>query len=464
MAQHDMNIANQGFPATRADLNNALQALVSNSSGTSEPSTTFANQWWYDTTNNKMYLRNEANNAWIEVFTLDQTSNEWQITTGQISAGDSDGLVFKTDDGNTRITLSDGGDVTFADGTDVITASAGTDNTRIGSNAGDSIVSGANYNVLVGKNAGTTISTGDNNLAVGTFALENTTTGSSNVALGYGSLENSVTASGNTAVGTRAIQGCTSSNNTVIGYQAAYNATSIESSVIVGYEAGLGLTTGNWNVLIGREAGKAISSGGDNTMIGPEAGELMTTGNNNVIIGNYDGNQDGLDIRTSSNQIVLSDGDGNVRLHVHDDGEVNIKRQPALSVGVGTNNWVTSTAGDLVPFDTEHVDVGNNFNTTTYKYTIPVAGIYFWSIMVNRLTDSRFDLSLYKNGSRIRTLEMRQTDGSSTEWQIESASGVYSFAANDVLDWRVSSINSAGTGMADGNGHTFDNWNMALLS
>ena len=67
MAQHDMNIANQGFPATRADLNNALQALVSNSSGTSAPSTTFANQWWYDTTNNKMYIRNEANNAWIEV-------------------------------------------------------------------------------------------------------------------------------------------------------------------------------------------------------------------------------------------------------------------------------------------------------------------------------------------------------------------------------------------------------------
>ena len=111
MAQHDMNIANQGFPATRADLNNALQALVSNNSGTSAPSTTFANQWWYDTTNNKMYLRNEANNAWIEVFTLDQTNNEWQLVTGQIQAADGDGLVFKTDDGTTRVTLDDSGRV-----------------------------------------------------------------------------------------------------------------------------------------------------------------------------------------------------------------------------------------------------------------------------------------------------------------------------------------------------------------
>ena len=107
MAQHDMNIANQGFPATRADLNNALQALVSNSSGTSAPSTTFANQWWYDTTNNKMYIRNEANNAWIEVFTLDQTNNEWQLTTGVVQAKDSDGLALRTDDGTTRLFIKD---------------------------------------------------------------------------------------------------------------------------------------------------------------------------------------------------------------------------------------------------------------------------------------------------------------------------------------------------------------------
>jgi hypothetical protein len=109
MAQHDMNIANQGFPATRADLNNALQAIATNNSGTSAPSTTFANQWWYDTNNNKLYIRNEANNAWIEVAVLDQTNNEWQITTGVIKAKDGDGIVLKTDDGTTRLTLDDSG-------------------------------------------------------------------------------------------------------------------------------------------------------------------------------------------------------------------------------------------------------------------------------------------------------------------------------------------------------------------
>lgn len=107
MAQHDMNIANQGFPATRADLNNALQALVSNSSGASAPTTTFANQFWYDTNNEKFYMRNETNNAWILLFELDQTNNEWMLSTGVVQARDSDGLALKTDDGTTRLFIKD---------------------------------------------------------------------------------------------------------------------------------------------------------------------------------------------------------------------------------------------------------------------------------------------------------------------------------------------------------------------
>ena len=109
MSQHDFNIANQGFPATRADINNAFQAIASNSSGPTAPSTTYANMWWYDTTNNKMYLRNEADSAWIEVATIDQTNNEWQITTGVVQAKDSDGLALKTDDGTTRLLVDDSG-------------------------------------------------------------------------------------------------------------------------------------------------------------------------------------------------------------------------------------------------------------------------------------------------------------------------------------------------------------------
>lgn len=50
MAQHDMNIANQGFPAFRSDLNNALSAIQTTHSGTSRPTGAVAGQIWLDTT------------------------------------------------------------------------------------------------------------------------------------------------------------------------------------------------------------------------------------------------------------------------------------------------------------------------------------------------------------------------------------------------------------------------------
>jgi len=88
MSQHDFNIANQSFPATRTDLNNALLALASNSSGDAEPGTTYANQWWYETDTNKLKIRNEADNAWIEIATLDQSSNNvLSITTQGLTLG-----------------------------------------------------------------------------------------------------------------------------------------------------------------------------------------------------------------------------------------------------------------------------------------------------------------------------------------------------------------------------------------
>lgn len=73
MAQHDYVIDNQSAPAFRADLNNALAAVVSQNSGGSAPTVTFANMLWYDTTNNQLKKRNEADSAWITLGTVDES-------------------------------------------------------------------------------------------------------------------------------------------------------------------------------------------------------------------------------------------------------------------------------------------------------------------------------------------------------------------------------------------------------
>ena len=63
MSQNDLSIANQGFASFRSDLNSALQALGSTNSGTSASSTTYANQLFYDTTNNILKIRNYDDNG-----------------------------------------------------------------------------------------------------------------------------------------------------------------------------------------------------------------------------------------------------------------------------------------------------------------------------------------------------------------------------------------------------------------
>jgi hypothetical protein len=84
MSQADLVVANQGFPAFRADLNAQLQALGSCQSGDTAPATTYANMLWYDSANNILKIRNEANSAWINLLTLDQTGNTLQSVAGLV--------------------------------------------------------------------------------------------------------------------------------------------------------------------------------------------------------------------------------------------------------------------------------------------------------------------------------------------------------------------------------------------
>ena len=69
MATHDYVIDNSTGANVRADINNVLQAILTNNSNSSAPSTTAAYMLWADTTANIVKIRNSANNAWINLFT-----------------------------------------------------------------------------------------------------------------------------------------------------------------------------------------------------------------------------------------------------------------------------------------------------------------------------------------------------------------------------------------------------------
>ena len=196
-------------------------------------------------------------------------------------------------------------------------------NTAVGYQAGYYNTTGTRH-TIVGFQAGYANTTGNYLAAFGDEALYSNTTGNYNTAVGgpdsglWPVLYSNTTGSYNTGIGNGALaKNTTASNNTAVGYQAGYSNTTGYNSVILGTLAGYTNSTGVSNLYLGYKAGY-LATGNSNTFVGAQnaannsgCGDQITTGSKNTIIGSYNGNQGGLDIRTASNYIVLSDGDGN---------------------------------------------------------------------------------------------------------------------------------------------------------
>ena len=79
MATHDYDIANAAGSVVRTDLNNVLDAILTNNSSTVAGAPTGTGRanymWWFDTDNNIMKMRNDGDDAWISVLSFDFTAD-----------------------------------------------------------------------------------------------------------------------------------------------------------------------------------------------------------------------------------------------------------------------------------------------------------------------------------------------------------------------------------------------------
>ena len=154
--------------------------------------------------------------------------------------------------------------------------------------------------------------------------------------------------------------------NVIIGSQAGYGLTNQGGQVLIGYQAGYS-DVGTGSTIVGYQAGYN-STGAQNTFVGPyngtnSCGYSMTTGSKNTIIGGYNGNQGGLDIRTASNYIVLSDGDGNPRGYYNGAGGFwNFNNAGNNSTVANFNNPGNSTPYGL------YVDFASTPNNTSQYF------------------------------------------------------------------------------------------------
>lgn len=307
MSQHDYVIANGTGSAVRSDLNNALAAIVSQNSGATAPATTYAYQWWADTTTGLLKLRNAANNAWLTTGQLG-TANLGLIPAGSASIVNADvnasagilasKLSFTQSGGSTRTVDAKLKDTVSAADFGAVGDNSTNDTTAIGA------VRAAFPNTsidLAGKSYRVTSVPAGWGIRNGllTLAPANTDDQPANEAYGYGALaantyipkqhsSSTLTwASGNfnTAFGAYSLtSNTTGRRQTAIGSQALYSNTTGFYNTAIGPFALYTNVTGNYNTAIGVQA-LQYSTGSSNTAVGNGALTSLTTGDSNVAIG-----------------------------------------------------------------------------------------------------------------------------------------------------------------------------------
>ena len=85
-----------------------------------------------------------------------------------------------------------------------------------------------------------------------------------------------------------------------------------------------------------------------------------------------------LTVQTSLSVPTIKDSSGSVRAMTIDSaGRVSTPVIPFAFVGFpGTDSYVAKTANAIVDFSHAFVNDGNHYDTSTYKFTCPVAGLY----------------------------------------------------------------------------------------
>jgi hypothetical protein len=190
------------------------------------------------------------------------------------------------------------------------------------------------------------------------------------------------------------------STNTVLGASAFQANTTGSNSVVVGNQAGYTNSTGIQNVFIGNQAGY-FATGRDSTFVGTGAGGAITSGTNNTIIGQYDGNGDGLDIRTASNYAVISDGDGNRLLSTANGYSLALDGGAVPQTGTGitfpATQSASSDANTLDDYEegtwTPEMSFGNDTTGITYSTQV---GTYE---KIGRQVTLRCQVTFTNNGS-----------------------------------------------------------------
>jgi hypothetical protein len=168
------------------------------------------------------------------------------------------------------------------------------------------------------------------------------------------------TISAGTTAGTAiAVAGDTTGN---LAFQT--NGTTTAMTIDTSQNVGIGTTTMTRNLNIGNST-NAVGISLQNTGTSGENWSIFSTNAGSSIGG--------------GNLGFYNDTDSAYRMIIDGSGRVTMPAQPAFFAGIGSVSDATFALNTFLPYNQTVLNTGGFFNTSTNKFTAPVAGRYFFS-------------------------------------------------------------------------------------
>jgi len=273
--------------------------------------------------------------------------------SGNTVLGETSGTSFTTGSSNVAIGFRALTSITtqtsnIAVGTDALRFAVGSYNISMSYESGYSLT--GSHNIGIGYQT-LKVTTADGNIGIGQTALRANTTGAYSVAVGAEALLSNTTGGSNTAIGTQALVNNNGGSNVAVGYQTMYSSGASQRSVVIGTLSGWNITSSDNNVFVGYNTGRGITTGRANTILGSVQGLTSTLSNN----------------------IILADGDGNIRIRAFDTGNVTINSgtDAGYKLDVAGTGRFTNTLSVITTGTTNEVAL---FKSTEPYITIEAAG------------------------------------------------------------------------------------------
>ena len=156
--------------------------------------------------------------------------------------------------------------------------------------------------------------------------------------------------------------------------------------------------------------------------------------------------------------VYANTGGGNaqeLQFSIRGDGAVTKPKNPAFSANLSSGNLNAATHSDVIIFNNEHFDNGNNYDTSNGRFTAPIAGRYYFGVQIYAgfaLTGVRVMHSAFvKNGSVTGSADMfgGASDHGGTSYHPTGCGHIFlDLAVNDWVAFTSGTFSGSGSGHA----------------